>query len=348
MISMGVETYVFYRHNRQKELGQKPMPGQTFESIANNVRIVCEVSRCEELYHMLVASLLEFVSLPIKEAEKSRYTNTEELQTSFYRIECNRRAANFLTVLKMYREFVCPIEKGGRSKYGVSKSLFQKKEFRFCDALRNYIQHIDCFPITLTSNCCRLACGEYLRTSHVIIPTNKLVAKSGHAKDGTRDDLLLLAESLTEVDLTLAFQMVMDFIDEIHLIVRKSPYVKKDFVAARKSLDAIKAEYLDLGYCAYRFEEDEEMDCRGYMPYLAERQLGMIDHFTRIYPCQGGNARTYTTSMPESIIKRLSVADEDVAGYVRNGGVVASFERGNRVITSSKYQRKVMRERYLK
>lgn len=345
---MGVETYVFYRHNRQKELGQKPMSAQVFNSIADNVRIVCEVSRCEELYHMLITALLEFNALPLKESEYCRYANREELHTSFYRIECNRRAANFLTVLKMYREFVCPTANDERSKYGVSKRLFEKKEFRFCDALRNYIQHIDCFPITLTNNCCCLACDEKLRTSHVIIPIKELSRKFDRAKGGTKDDLLLLEKSLTEVDLTQAFQMVMDFVDEIQTSVRNGSFSRSNFESARDSLEEIEAEYLDQGYFDYRFEEDEELDCRGSMPYLAQRQLELIKHFREIYPCKGGNANTYATSMPSSIMNRLSVADKNVAEYVRNGGVIASFEREKRTITSTKYTTKEMREWYLK
>ena len=113
-------------------------------------------------------------------------------------------------------------------------------------------------------------------------------------------------------------------------------------------MGAIELEYLGAGFWMYRYDGDDEYQCRGTMPYLASKQLGRVAYFRKTYKCNGGNAKVYTTSMSSDLIKRLSTADKDVAEYVRNGGVVASFDRGKRTITSTKYTTKEMREWYLK
>ena len=345
---MKPKTYIFFKERNGKDVDRKTMSPPDFAQISKDVDLVLTVSRSEELYHMLVSALLEFDALPMKRVESCRYADYDELNSDLYRIDCNRCAANFLTVLKMYREFVSPEEKGVRSPFGVGKGLFEKKEFRFCNGLRNYIQHIDCFPITLSNGSQYLACKEELRTAHVIVPSEELLRNSARAKDGTKSDIELLAREMKSVDLSQVFQMVMDFIDDIHQRVRKSSLASKEFESAEKRLSAVELEYLGAGFWMYRYDGDDECQCRGTMPYLASKQLGRVAYFRKTYKCKGGNAKVYTTSMSSDLIKRLSTADKDVAEYVRNGGVVASFDRGKRTVTSTKYTAKEMRGWYLK
>lgn len=341
-------SYVFFKERDGKDVDRKVMKAFDFERIEGDIDLVSSVSRCEELYHMIVTALLEFNVLPIKRVELCRYADFDELNSDLYRIECNRCAASFLTILKMYREYVSPEEKGARSLFGVSKRLFEKKEFRFCNGLRNFIQHVDCFPITLSNDGRYLACREMLRTSHVTIPVENLLKKCFRATKGTRADLELLASEMKEVDLSQIFQMVMDLVDEVHRVVRSSSRASDEFESAKIRLKSIEAEYLAKGFWMYRYDGDDKYQCRGTMPYLASRQLRRVAYFRKIYKCKGGNAKVYTTSLPSDLIKRLAVADEDVEGYVRNNGVVASFEREKRIVTSTKYTTREMRKWYLK
>ena len=99
------ESCIFYKERDGKELASVEISAAEFNRIKPAVRKVDEVFRAEELYHMLVTSLLAFNDLIVREADRSRFAEHGSREFGFFRIECNRLAAGFLTVLNMYSEY---------------------------------------------------------------------------------------------------------------------------------------------------------------------------------------------------------------------------------------------------
>jgi len=344
MIEVNSGDYIFYKSSGDTEEKTKLMSRETFDRIGRDVAVVLEVCRVEQLYHMLVQAVMAFDGLVVRRCECMRFASGADVEDELFRTDCNQYAANFLTVLQMYRDYISP--DGIESKFGVSKALYNKLPFRFCKALRNYIQHEKFFPITLSSFGGSLAMGEWLRSSLVLVPSSELLATCNQKNDEQVEVFSLLAKQAKEVDLSQMFLQAMDFIREIHLSVRACPYCGSEYEKVRNRLLGIEREYLALGMTEYRYDDDPQMECRGTIPYLAQRQIGLVDYFRRRYACNGMVANTYVSNIPQETIERAAWADKDVSGLVKAGGVVARFEKEDRTILSSKYQGSKMRGWY--
>ena len=106
---------------------------------------------------------------------------------------------------------------------------------------------------------------------------------------------------------------------------------------------------LQQGFFHYRYEADDEVVCRGHVPYLYDRQREMISflRFRYRYTCTKATDRFYATTAPQEMINRMAEADKIVAEYVKDNGVMAKFDKGARKVISSKFTTKKMRDWYL-
>lgn len=339
-IPMNDKGFMFYSHDGHAELKEKHMSREDFTRIPVAVKIANNVFRVEELYHMLILALVEFNDLTSREADLSRYSTREEFDFGIFRIDCNRRAANFLTVLKMYQEYVAPGEKGERSLFGVGTQIFQKEAFKTCNVLRNYIQHVASFPVTITWSSFMLACNEELKSVHVAIPVEELLKNTSNIKAATLQELQDIANGLSVIDVTEAFLSAMDFIDAIHCTIRAGEYCSNQYQRERDFLLRIDNEYPKSGLWCWRDATKDSSHCDGTVPYLAQKQIHMIDYFRRKYKCDGCHAKCFITSMPTDLVKRLAEADKDVAGFVNKGGMVVESPSTGHKIFSSRFNSK--------
>lgn len=318
------------------------MPREDYARILASVRRVRAVAHIESLYHLLVTSIVEFNEILSKEADRSRFAHRNENEVSLYRLEGNRRAAGFLTTLDMYKEFVCPAK--GKSMFGVERSRFESDDFRFCNGLRNYLQHIGCFPLTIRWSSEKLACSEVLRSVHDLIPMDEIDVDNVSLWPKTKSVLKELRDKQGEIDVSQIFSEAMDVVSEIHCGIRNTEFYQRTLSEDRIFLEKIEHDFCRKGYFFYRYKGDSVEMCRGHMPYLVERQIELIDYFRNTYSASNKVANTYLVALPPSVTKRLSIADECVAQYVKNNGVICQI--GDCTYTSSKYQTPDMRLAY--
>ena len=332
----------FFIEKDGRDISTLDMSRDEFDRIPSAVGHVRTVAHIESLYHLLVVSLVEFNEILTKEADYSRFARRTEDEISLYRLEGNRRAAGFLTTLDMYKECVCT--KRGNSCFGIGRSRFESNGFGFCKALRNYIQHVGCFPLTISWNNQKLACSELLRSVHDLIPMDVLEVGDDNLGPSTRDALKALKEKQATVDVSQIFAEAMDVVSEIHSDIRQSKFYQETREVDQAFLSNIKWRFCDKGYHLYRYKGDAEERCRGRLPYLAQRQMALIDYLRRAYPATDKVARQYLVSMPPALAKRIADADKDVAQYVREGGVICRIK--DHTYLSSKYQTPEIRHAY--
>ena len=90
----------------------------------------------------------------------------------------------------------------------------------------------------------------------------------------------------------------------------------------------------------YRFDGDDELECRGQLPYLFDRQRKAIDYLRQRYKVvdESSKGNFYATTAPQDMVSRLAEADRIVEQYVKNNGVVAVLGKLKKI--SSRYTTK--------
>lgn len=338
------ESYIFYKERDGKELASVEISAAEFDRIKPAVRKVDEVFRVEELYHMLVTSLLAFNDLIVREADRSRFAEHGSREFGFFRIECNRLAAGFLTVLNMYSEYVSPPQE--KSKFGIGKRLFEKESLKFCKGLRNYIQHVGCFPLTGTWSAVGLACDDSLRSVHVTIPTAQLLENPDNIQPGTLAILKKMTTMYESIDVPEMFLAVLSFVDEIQTRVRASSFYKDVMSNDVVFLQTLDTQLVKAGYFVYRYGTDSVGECRGTVPYMAQKQIDMITVFRERYSCRHNKVKEHLVLIPHEIVQRLADADCDVGRLVQSNGIIHTDRTSSRRIVLTKYQRKELRKMY--
>lgn len=338
------ESYIFYKERDGKELASVEISSAEFNRIKPAVRKVDEVFRVEELYHMLVTSLLAFDDLIVREADRSRFAEHGSREFGFFRIECNRLAAGFLTVLNMYSEYVSPPQE--KSKFGIGKRLFEKESFKFCKGLRNYIQHVGCFPLTGTWSAIGMACDDSLRSVHVTIPTAQLLENPENIQPDTLAILKKMAVKYESIDVAEMFVAVIGFVDEIQTRVRASNYYKDVMSTDVAFLQSLDTQLVKAGYFVYRYGADPVGECRGTVPYMAQKQIDMITVFRERYSCRHKKVKEHLALIPHDVEHRLADADQDIERLVRSDGVIHTEHSSLRRVVLTKYQGAQMRKRY--
>lgn len=339
--------YVFYKEHDGKVVATETVPEDDIKRVANAVMDVIRVYRVEEVFHMIMSALLEFNNLIFQRADQGRIANDDILDTELFRIRINQCAATFLTSLKMYHEYLRP-EKTSHP-FSIVADKFSDSRIEVCEAVRNYIQHISTIGINISWGGSACACGERLCSFSVSADTVEMKRHIDklHARSSAILNKFISGEE--EFNVYEIFNGVVDVLFDIHNEVRASKEYAVEYKNSAQFLSEMQSKLLERGFWLYRFECDDEFECRGQVPYFYDRQRKAIDYLQRRYRCNDKSSKGsfYATTAPQNMVNRMAEADRIVERYVKDNGVVAEFDSGNRKVTSSQFTTEKMREWYL-
>lgn len=339
--------YVFYKEKEGKVIATETVSEEDFNRVDEAAQYVMRTYRVEEIFHMIMSALLEFNSLIFQRADQGRIAEDDVLDNELFRIRINQCAATFLTSLDMYQEYLSPNE--ATRPFSISADKFNDDRFGVCKAVRNYIQHVSTVGINISwgENAC--ACGEKMCSFSVSADADEMKKNRGKLRKSTWKSLSKYIDGKSELNLFEIFNGVVDVLFAIQKEVRASTEYAVEYQNRAQFLSKMYAKLIARDFWFYRLEDDNECECRGLTPYFYDRQLKAINYLRRRYRCDGNSSinRFYATTAPQNMVDRMAEADRIVERYVKDNGVVAEFDSGNRKVTSSQFTTKKMRDWYL-
>ena len=337
--------YVFYKECDGKVVATEIVSEEDIKRVEVAALDVMRVYRVEEIFHMIMSALLEFNNEVFKRADIGRIAGDNVVETEMLRIHINQCAATFLTALDMYHEYLQPDK--GIPPFSISADRFKDGRFAVCKAVRNYIQHVSTVGINISWGWSYCACGEKLCSFSVSADASDMRRNIDKLHDSSKKSLSEFIEGKTEINLYEIFNGVVDVLFDIQKDVRASREYASEYENSALFLARLHDRLWPKGFFRYRYEGDDEVVCRGHVPYLYERQREMISFLSQRY--SGGQTinKYYATTAPQEMVNRMAEADKIVAEYVKDNGVMAKFDKGARKVISSRFTTKKMRDWYL-
>ena len=337
--------YVFYKEKDGKVIATETVSEEDFNRVDVAAQYVTRIYRVEEIFHMIMSALLEFNSLIFQRADQGRIAEDDVLDDELFRIRINQCVATFLTSLKMYHEYLRP-EKVSRP-FSISADKFKDGRFEICEAVRNYIQHISTIGINISWGGSACACGEKLCSFSVSADTVEMKRHIDklHAKSSAI--LNKFIDGKEELNVYEIFNGVVDVLFAIQKEVRASTEYAVEYQNSAQFLSEMQSKLLEQGFWLYRFEGDDELECRGTIPYFYDRQRKAIEYLRQRYRVGGNSSinRFYATTAPQKMIDRMAEADRIVEQYVKANGVIAEID--GKKVRATQFMTKKMREWYL-
>ena len=339
--------YVFYKEKEGKVIATETVSEEDFNRVDEAAQYVMRTYRVEEIFHMIMSALFEFNNLVFQRADQGRIANDDILDTELFRIRINQCAATFLTSLKMYHEYLRPGK--DNHPFSISADKFKDDRFEICEAVRNYIQHVSTIGINISWGGSVCACRERLCSFSVSADTVDMKRHIDQLHTKSSAVLNKFVDGKEELNVYEIFNSVVDVLFDIQNEVRSSKEYAVDYKNSAQFLSEMQDRLLERGFIWYRFEGDDELKCRGRVPYFYDRQRKAIDYLRRRYKCNDefSKGSFYATTAPQDMINRMAEADKIVKQYVEANGVIAEFYGGNQKITSSLFATPKMREWYL-
>lgn len=337
--------YVFYKECDGKVVATEIVPEEDIKRVAVAVKDVVCVYRVEEIFHMVMSALQEFNAEVFRKADKERIAQANVVENELFRAHINQCAATFLTAIEMYQEYLCT--ESGNIPFSISFDRFSDDRFEVCKAIRNYIQHASTIAINISWGGSVFACGERLCSFSVSADTEDMKKNKDKMRKASWESLNRFIEGKRDLNLYDVFNGVVDVLFDIQKDVRASREYAVDYENSAMFLAQLHERLNMQGFFWYRYEGDDENECRGRVPYLYERQREMISFLRQRHRCGQVGNKYYATPAPQEMINRIAEADRIVGRYVKDNGVVAEFNNGVDKITSSMFTTKKMRDWYL-
>ncbi len=335
--------YVFYKEKDGKVIESETITESAIKRVAEAAQDVMRIYRVEEIFHMVMMALFAFNREVSQESDRKRIVHGGVIENELFRIRINQCAASFLTALEMYQYYLSPDD--GCPPFTVDAKVLKDDRFDVCKALRNYIQHVSTVGVNISWGSDACACGEKLSSLSVAADAEEM--KTNKNKMRTWNKLERYVKGKKELDLYETFNGVVDVLFAMHQKVRMSKEYSVRYEASAKFLSEMQARLLARGLSAYRYEDDDETECRGTVPYFYDRQRMAIDYFRECYRCGelSSKGSFYSTTAPQNLVSRMATADRIIERYVRANGVVSKI--GNDKIINTQFTSKKMRDWYL-
>ena len=271
--------------------------------------------RYEELLCMLMNSLIAFDAVVYKYSDLNRFGFTNQQSVFEKTIEINQVALNYFSVLQMFFDFIGKKEK---QKMGID-DLYDSIEFSQCKVLRNYIQHVECLPITINSQSHLGDSKTVLIAERFFVPTNNI--KIDRLRPNTKTVFQKIFGLTKRIDLYQIIQQSTDTVWAIQKKIREA--VDKEYLP---SADFIMKTYECLG-------NKERIMCRHVAgavsnlepaPFVASKCVEEIRRIRKKYPCDGKISDKYTINAPDGYIRKCQDA------IIRTGNGQTSLTLGGK------------------
>lgn len=194
----------------------------------------------EEKYELLLSNYLELEKQVLNTTmEKMLYSSADYSESFYNRISFNQRIVNLLTSTKLYTDQIqqhvkCCIPMDDTIADSV-KQLFSDEydavfEYRFMEALRNYVQHRSLAIHLIRDNSKWTSLEEYGQIEYTV----KLLTQKSEVENDKAFKKTVSKQMPEEVDLIYASRCYVESISKVHVLIREmiNQYVDK----ARKLL----------------------------------------------------------------------------------------------------------------
>ncbi|CAH7440518.1 conserved hypothetical protein [Vibrio chagasii] len=240
---------------------------EKFESLQKSRDILNAAMAIEEKYELLISNYLELEKDVLSVTAEYMIRPSRDYSEFFdIRSVFNRRIVNLLTSTKLYIDQiqqhvkVCNLDLVEDVKNEFKKEYGSEFEFRFMEALRNYVQHRG-LAVHLTSHPAKWVeqCESDLLEFKTKIYTKKVELEGDKAFKK-----LVYQEMPEKVDLLLSTRKYVGAISRVHSFIRKG--VEVQINAARTLVSDVLDEYSTLnngiiiGVTAVAYEPGESLD----------------------------------------------------------------------------------------
>ena len=205
----------------------------------------------EEKYEILLSNFIEFEQTALTQVLSNAVRDLDTYDEFFEnRVALNARLVNFLSAARLYLDQLpqhmigeTADESHARKERLKAKCADQYDahfEYRFMEALRNYVQHRG-IPIHLTTYQSRWQDGpdhRYMEFSIRLVATREKLREDGRFKAN------ILAEMPLEVEIPHALRQYVEAISEIHCFARGT--IQAEVVGARDYVESLHARYAQL------------------------------------------------------------------------------------------------------
>ncbi len=288
-----------------------------YDKIPQMRDIVYKLYHVEEIFLMLTNCLLDFNQTLFRLA--SQYFASRRLKNHDYsmsRVAINQAALNYLSTFNMYLEHLHPHKKKD-GDFKIQHELCDDERILAAEGLRNFIQHAQCFPLTLKYP--QTLCGDSVSLSSlvVLIELDSMnIENDSRIQEGTREKLIGLRTKYEKADVYEILNASYEAAREIHKTVRESEFYARQGMSAIKFLRNYIANYVEKKVFYVRYANDpDRLGCCGTIPYGGDRHIEFIDYMFRTYRCDKSTMKNYITNAPDAFVTRI--AKRDLTAYLR-------------------------------
>lgn len=262
----------FLKINSINQNSELSIDQERFKQLQTSRSVLLHALAIEETYEIIISNFLELEREAVNISISNIYRSHVECKNFFgIRLNLNIRLINLLTSARLYRDqllsHICAcIPDKVSTKDEVKKevaTLFSTEynssfEYRFMEALRNYVQHegLPVHFLSMNSKWTGLDDG-LLEYSLSFSTQKKLLLDSSFKK-------LVLEEMPDKVNLSLATRIYIEAISHIHNQAREK--IKETVNESRCYLDQAIDDYRaiykgePIGLCAYEYKGEEKTD----------------------------------------------------------------------------------------
>ena len=279
------------------------MPEEEFIKILPANETVFKVYRFEELLATLIDNFLEFNNVILSYADKARVQSLFKENYFQKRIDINRTALNFFASLNMYRDFV----KTHINDTYITNFLDTSSAFQCCLIMRNYIQHVDFFPII--SNVSYTSCDIDVMLASVRFQIDAADLKVDKLHKATNEKFYKYFLPGEKIDL---YQIVNQGMDEILLIqskIRNLPLYTVDYAESKVLLldieQKISRKNSSIVGLPHYFESDGNPNDLKTC-FVATDTIKFIDENIKRFPCNRSSSNQYVTTAPKEFVDKCN------------------------------------------
>ena len=258
---------------------------------------VLEIYRFEEMFAMLIDNFYAFNNVIFTYADRARLQSV--FSGSYFQksIDINRAALNFFSTLNMYKDFV------GKRIKGFKDNFLKNREIQRCLVMRNYIQHVESFPIVANTSHSKGDLDVTLASVHFRVAAWKL--KADRLQGKTQKNFSIFFDINEQIDL---YEIINRGMAEIQIIQRKMRELPlyDEYASSKKFLLDIEkkitpnSSHRNLPY--YCFESDAGKNPRPC--FLAISTIKFIDENISMYGCTSSCANQFITTAPPDFVEK--------------------------------------------
>jgi len=292
------DKYIFV-NDPQEKTPIYEMSKEEFQKIEPANAKVFEVFHIEELFAMLVDNLYAFNNVIFTYADKARLKSVFSDNYFQKRLDVNRTALNFFAGLSLYQDFVRERIKAPE----IADSLLQNREIQRCIAMRNYIQHVESFPVI---SCTSFSwCDLNVELSSVRFRVSTKDLKVDKLRKGTKKAFDKFFEEDEQIDLYEILNQGMGEVQLIQSQIRKLP-LYEEYSQSKAFLLDIEKKITRRGISSispcYYYESDDEQNWKTC--FVAMDTIKFIDENISHYPCLSSSADKFITTAPTDFVDK--------------------------------------------